>query len=394
MRGRVLKILVPVLILGAAIYVRLAPYDNWGGVKYLFLAGCLTVYAATVTRGRLRDIGVLVAAILFPLAGIEAYSVVTQARPTETRSADYSGYRTILGWGPRRPGVFHNIDYAARTHKVIYDATYTIDRNLNRKVIASDTGPLVAFFGDSFTFGTGLQDSQTLPQIFSDLYGHKLGVMNFAFPGYGPQQFLRAIETNMYDPLLRHRARLFIFETATFHIPRSSCTAGFMLPAPRYVLEDGKPVYTGACWQSASAPLELFANTALYRSFFEPLIGLPTKSQVDLYVAILARAAELVREKYGAPTIILFIRGQDAYLSHSGYTEADLLRNMHAAGLDIVDVTLYPWNYPGKPIEIAGDGHPTGFANSLRAAILKRYLDRNPTLMTAAKDQRALQHND
>ncbi len=216
---------------------------------------------------------------------------------------------------------------------MIYDAEYTIDQNLNRKVIASDTGPLVAFFGDSFTFGTGLQDSQTLPQLFSDLYGHKLGVMNFAFPGYGPQQFLRAIETNMYDRLLRGRARLFVFETAAFHISRAACTTGFMLPAPHYVLADGKPTYTGACWQSASAPLELLANTALYRTFFEPFIGLPTKWQVDLYVAILARAAELVRQKYGASTVILFVRDENEYirreneyLRRSGYTEDDLLR--------------------------------------------------------------------
>ncbi len=81
MRGRALKILVPVIIIGTAIYVKLAPYDNWGGVKYLLLGGSFAVYVATIARGRLRDTGVLAATILIALAGIEAYCVIAQARP-------------------------------------------------------------------------------------------------------------------------------------------------------------------------------------------------------------------------------------------------------------------------------------------------------------------------
>src|SRR5579883_112031 len=273
---RAAKILVPLAIISAILFLYEAPYSNWGGAEYFLLAAALAIYLAVIFVGRLRDVSIVAATILIGLAGIEAYSVLTQARPVETRAEGYSVSRPVLGWGPQHPGAFRNVKYAARTHSVIYDATYTIDAHLNRKVISAESGPAVAFFGDSFTFGTGLQDSETLPQIFADLYQRKIGVLDFGFPGYGPQQFLRALETGIYDSLLRGRARLFVYETAAFHAGRTSCQAGFMLRAPRYELVGGRPIYRGACYQHWTAPIQLFANTSLYRMFIEPVFGGPS----------------------------------------------------------------------------------------------------------------------
>ena len=383
---RFAKILVPVVILGAIVYVFEAPYDNWGGFKYFSLAAVLAIYFAVVLRGWIRDVLLVVATVLIGFAGIEAYSVVTQARPVETRAPGYSGYRPILGWGPEHPGIFHHVKLAAKTRSVIFDVNYTIDANRNRKVISTETGPAVAFFGDSFTFGTGLPNSQTLPQIFADLYDRKLGVLNFGFPGYGPQQFLRALETDMFNSLLRGRVRLFVYETAAFHAERTSCAAGFMMRAPRYEMVDGRPTYRGACYQSWTILNQLFANTSLYHAFVEPAIGGPSRADVDLYVAVLARAAELAREKYGAPTLILYIRGDERYLRRSGYTEEDIIKHMRDAGLDVLDVTLDAAAFPGKPLTIPGDGHPSAVANAARAALLKAYIERtDPNLFARAE---------
>jgi hypothetical protein len=68
------------------------------------------------------------------------------------------------------------------------------------------------------TFGQGVPDAETLPQAFADATGYRLNVLNLAFlcgrhrislnvlnlafPGYGPQQFLRALETDMFRDLL------------------------------------------------------------------------------------------------------------------------------------------------------------------------------------------------
>jgi hypothetical protein len=382
---RFAKILVPVVILGALLYVIEVPYDNWGSFKYFALAAVLAIYFAVISRGRIRDVALVVATVLVGFAGVEAYSVSTQARPVETRAPGYSGYRPILGWGPEYPGVFRHVKLAAKTRSVIFDVNYTIDAYRNRKVISAESGPAVAFFGDSFIFGTGLQDSQTLPQIFADLYDRKLGVLNFGFPGYGPQQFLRALETDMFDSLLRRRVHLFVYETAAFHAERTSCADGFMMRAPRYEMVDGRPTYRGACYEHWTVLLQLLANTSLYRTFIEPALGGPTRRDIDLYIAVLARAAELAREKYGAPTLIVYIRGWENYLRRSGYTEQDIIRHMRDAGLDVLDATLDQAAFPGKPLTIPGDGHPTAVANAARAALMKAYIERTqPNLFAGA----------
>jgi hypothetical protein len=71
---------------------------------------------------------------------------------------------------------------------------------------------------------------------------YRLRVINLAFPGYGPQQFLRALETYMFRDLLTE-PRLFVFLTAPWRAERSACMSTFVLRAPRYVMVDGRPAY-------------------------------------------------------------------------------------------------------------------------------------------------------
>jgi hypothetical protein len=369
--GRISKFVAPVVIVGALWYVYDAPYDNWSGFKYFILSFALAGYGAVILRGRTRDISVVAATILLGLAGIEAYSLITEARPIDIRSRGYSAPRPILGWGPEYPGVFHQTKLEAKTRHTIYDVDYTIDEHLNRKVVSAETGPTVAFFGESMTFGTGVRDAETLPQVFADLYDRKIRALNFGFPGYGPQQFLRALETDMFDTLLRPGARLFVFETAAYHVERSSCLASWMLRAPRYEMVDGRATYRGSCYGRWTTMLkQLFANTSLYRVFFNPALAGVTRDDVDLYISILARAGELAREKYGAPTLVLYLRTTDAYLGHCGCNEVEVMQRMRDAGLIVIDATL------DAAFTIPGDGHPTPAANAVRAAMMKAYIEQ------------------
>jgi hypothetical protein len=82
---------------------------------------------------------------------------------------------------------------------VIYDVKYTINQYGLRQVSTppngrpSDESKPIFFFGDSFTFGEGVNDQDTLPQQFSVLSG--LRAVNFGVHGYGPHQILRELET-------------------------------------------------------------------------------------------------------------------------------------------------------------------------------------------------------
>jgi hypothetical protein len=180
-------------------------------------------------------------------------------------------------------------------------------------VTSAPTGTSVAFFGDSMTFGQGVPDAETLPQAFADATGYRLHVLNLAFPGYGPQQFRRALETDMFRDLLTE-PHLFVFLTAPWHAERSACTSNFVLRAPRYVMVEGRPAYEDKCIDHWAMRLRSWlTRTAIYSVFFEPAFGGAGRADMDLYVAVLIRAGQLARERYGIPTLILY-QPYDAYV--------------------------------------------------------------------------------
>ena len=105
---------------------------------------------------------------------------------------------------------------------------------------------------------------------------------SLAFTGYGPQQFLRALETDMFRDLLTE-PRLFVFLTAPWHAERSACMSNFVLSAPRYVMVDGRPAYKDKCIDHWPVRLRyLFTRTAMYSVFFEPVIGGAGPADLDL----------------------------------------------------------------------------------------------------------------
>jgi hypothetical protein len=156
----------------------------------------------------------------------------------------------------------------------------------------------VAFFGDSWTFGQGVADAQTLPQAFADILDHKLRVLNFGFPGYGPQQFVRAVETGLFDDLLRPDAKLFVFQTSAWHAERSSCKASFNLRAPKYWLVAGTPVFAGACAEGLERMFrETLGASAAYRVFVRPVVSAVSAGDIELYIAEILEAARLAKQR-------------------------------------------------------------------------------------------------
>lgn len=353
------------------------------GVGALWLAA-----AAALAAGRLRDLLILAASTAIALAAIEGAGLVVDRNHPRAENfgrytQDYIGFNPVLGAAPARAGVFDSRKIDVDSGRIIYDVSYTIDDSLLRRTVSPPTGGLLAFFGDSFTFGEGVGDAETLPQRTVELAGGRLRALNFGFHGYGPQQFLRAMETGLFDGLLKPDLRLVVFQTAPWHAERTSCTADFVADAPRYRLDDGVPVFDGACaggiWKLVH---HQFEKSAAFRVFLQPALASGIgRADVELYVAVVARAVALARERYGAPTLILYLAYDDAYLKSSGFSNEDIVTRLRAAGADVVDATLAaPDGTPLKrydrpsPYIIAGDGHPTALAQDERAQILVRHL--------------------
>ncbi|MGH9677151.1 MAG: SGNH/GDSL hydrolase family protein, partial [Candidatus Acidiferrum sp.] len=181
---------------------------------------------ASLLRGKGRNGLVVLASLTFGLCVIEAVAILLEPKTSITITKGWSVRRPVIGWGPEHAGRFH-AERRDPTGAVIYFADYTIDANLLRQTTSGEKGPAIVFFGDSYTFGDGVNDAETLPQAFADLLDRKERVLNLGFTGYGPQQFLRELETGLFDPLIGSRPRLFIFMTAAWHAERTACKASW-----------------------------------------------------------------------------------------------------------------------------------------------------------------------
>jgi hypothetical protein len=332
---------------------------------------------ASLLRGAARDASLALASLLLALSAIEAAAYVMQPGQLIVSSNGATVRRPVIGWGPERAGRFHSEKSDPKTGALIYSADYTIDSNLMRQTLSAEARPTIAFFGDSITFGVGLNDADTLPQQFADLEPRER-VINLAFTGYGPQHFLREMETGLFDAAIGPQPRLLVFLTVPWHAERTSCKASWVVDAPRYALENGKVAFKGACFEGAALQLRQFIwNSAAYHLIFDPDRGKASHEDIELYIRILLAAVDLAKAKYGVPTLIPFMRSADEYLRGTGFTNESIMARLAAGGADVVDVSLVKEEAEGAKIAISGDGHPTALANRLRAEMLRTYIVQN-----------------
>jgi hypothetical protein len=118
----------------------------------------------------------------------------------------------LLGWVPK-PG--------ARAHHVSegnFDVTYVIDAKGHRAIPPNPGAPrTLHFFGDSFTFGHGVENDQTALSIIARALGARANVVNYGVMAYGIEQMflrLRAAKSEIqpsdiviFSPVSRDLAR-------------------------------------------------------------------------------------------------------------------------------------------------------------------------------------------
>ncbi|VTZ52378.1 conserved hypothetical protein [Methylocella tundrae] len=360
----------------AAVEIRHSP-DFFRLISFV-LVFLIAADLASLARGALRDALLIVASLLFGLCVIEATAATLEDRQVIVSTNGWNVRRPVIGWGPQHAGRFHSEKTDPKTGAIIYSAEYTIDSNLLRQTRSTDAGSTIAFFGDSVTFGVGVNDPDTLPQRFADVLDSKERVINLAFTGYGPQHFLREMETGIFDAEIGPHPRLFVFVTSPWHAERTSCKASWVVNAPRYELDNGKVAFRGACYEGASLRLREFLwNTAAYRVVFDPYRRKASHDDIETYIRILLAAVDLAKEKYGVPTLIPFLRSPDAYLRGTGFTNEAIMERLKQGGASVIDVSLLKEEAAGAEISIPGDGHPTPLANRMRAAMLKSYIEQN-----------------
>ena len=337
-------------------------YDDTGAYAAAAVFALL-VDLATFVGGGARDTLVVLASLVFGLGVLDGYAAYKLPKIDLTNAPGLWGPRPVLGWGPTRAGAFLNQE-KIRDGATLFKATYTIDKDLLRVTHTNPAGPTIAFFGDSFTFGYGIDDPETLPQQFANLEPD-FNVVNLAYSAYGPAQVLREMQVGLFDNRLTS-PRLFFMLTAPWHAERTSCRVVVSGPGPRYALVDGKVIYTGRCAEGTWGRfVEAVRSLAFYRYYLETILQRPHHDDIKTWIAIVDEIIKTTHDKYDVPLVVLYEFPEPRYLDGTGYTNEAIEANFRAAGAHVIDTKVQ--GAPDDVLEIPGDGHPTGTHNRLFA---------------------------
>jgi hypothetical protein len=269
---------------------------------------------------RWRTGALLAASVAGGFTLIELASDFVLPRPVGAGTAkvytprDWISPDAVLGYRPRRDTRVEAV--ATWGDETVYRRTYMIDGTGARVTPGSaPTGDTYLFVGDSFVFGVGLTDNETLPSQFAQSLASRgptssAHVVNLGVPGYGLNQLVRALETGAYDRYVAGPVKAVVTWLIPAQLGRVNGEAGWLGNSPRYVLgADGAPVFTGSF--EAHRLTDPIAGLAyLARRKIESVTaatgGEMEREGADLFVALLSRLRQLVDERYKAPLVVMY----------------------------------------------------------------------------------------
>lgn len=213
-------------------------------IPYLWIAIAAIIvlsYAAVLcTSQGLRALWVNLAVVIFALGAAESYFWAQE--PLERRmeySDEFFEADEVLGYKPAANRRISHRSYGG--DQLLYDVTYTFNEQ-GLRTASSMTGthaatqPCLVFFGDSFTFGEGMTDEQTMPYQVWKRIGHRFLTVNFGFLGYGPHQMLAALEHGQIESRGHCSSSHIIYQAIPTHASRAAGLEVWDHHGPRYML--------------------------------------------------------------------------------------------------------------------------------------------------------------
>jgi hypothetical protein len=368
-----------------------APY-LWAALSWASVFVCALVL---VPRAKMLWLGLIVLACL--AAGAESLAWISDNRVfADIKKAGTFVWvsHEILGYTATR-GVAQTEAQTYRGEK-LYDVTYTMNANGLRITppstrISTDGKRCVLFFGDSFTFGWGLNDQDTMPYRVGVKSVSKYAVYNLAFLTHGPQQMLAALEHDLVEKAVDCNAReikYVIYQTTPDHVRRA---AGLrdrvdLHHGPQYTLEsNGQVSYQGQFGSNPSAREKLeraLSKSSLYRKLAggNAIYSRSYRPEdVTLFLAIVDSARARVKSTYPDSEFHVLFWGNDV-LDEGGTLAKEMLKGLGDKGLTVHRVNdILPGSDQFKAEYFLGgfDLHPNPGANERIAdyvvrSILKR----------------------
>lgn len=270
--------------------------------------------------------------------------------------------------------------------QTIYRRTYHFDAEAARVTPAGPDGAdTYLFMGDSFMFGQGLPDDESLAAKFAGANDLKVRAVNLGVPGYGPNHLVRLFEAGLLDRYAARSVKAVVTWIIPAQLARVTGDGSWLGSSPRYALDNGVLRYTGSFNEYCLLNPLAGARYLLGEKFaFVDAIGMKQRQdeQIELFVAMMARLRQLSREKFGAPLIVIYSWPDETDKPGHGESEfaqpvlAGVLARLRGLGIELVSVNELTRTYDVSRLLIPHDGHPNAFTNELIAGELKRRLLR------------------
>jgi hypothetical protein len=366
------------LALAAAGLLEAAPLPwIWIGLGAFVL---LALAASRTRRDSWRLLWLLAAAIVLAPVLAEAWLAAHEYERFEGyERRDYFRDDDVLGYALRPDQQVHSRRVVGG--KTVYDVVYTIDgRGLRvEPPLAPGHGDgCVLFFGGSYTFGEGVNDTETLPYRSGVRAEGRLRMINFGLHGYGAHQMLAALEGGVVDEALDGcEPVLAVYQGVWFHAFRPAGRESWDRHGPRYVLDpEGELIRRGHFdddlrLRAHQVALERLRRSYLFRAISAPRRR-PSSSENALYVAIVERARAVVETRWPRARFHVLYWDVPRHPIEAAF-EARGLRVHRVSGI------LPAWYQHRDRYTIPRDGHPNALADDgLAEYLVREILGRDP----------------
>jgi len=373
-----LLFLVPLAFLVIALKFLSRPFV-WAGLAWIgaLIGGIFCLHAP---RLKVLLFNLLFVVIVFT-AG-EAYLAFFVRGPAEyylassvvTEPNDWFVQDDVVGWVPKKNTRVRATKF--EYGKTLYDVIYTIDSTGLRTIPGPVSNPVacVLFFGDSFTFGEGLQDTETLPYQVWKRSGGKYQIYNFGVGGYGPHQMLSQLESGGVRQIIGCRPDYAVYTAVPDHVARVAGKIPYGNHAPHYQIDPNGDLRLSGYFEKGTKTHSLLVTKLLNQMSKSGIYKIvssrqPRTSQEDvrLFLAIVKRSKDLAEQHF--PDIRFHI-----ILWESWDGEQELYRTLADGFRQIgIPTHLVPDILPGytlgpsKYVLSRSDRHPSALSNSILA---------------------------
>ncbi|MDD5021541.1 MAG: hypothetical protein PHR82_05305 [Endomicrobiaceae bacterium] len=264
----------------------------------------------------------------------------------------------------RYPGFCKEINVNRNNNKVIYDVCYSLLPSGFRYTKCNwNSDNIYVFLGGSFTFGSGLNDNETLPYYFSKLMNFGNNVLNLGLGAKGSTTALNILNNDIINKFIEKKpVKLFIYNLINGHSDRNFNVLEFGAK-DNWALENNK-------WRRLKQPFGnikiIFARSYIFKKIFSPIIEEHNRAFYDKYLlGDLKKIDKIVRVKYNSKlTIIVW---PDVFYM------PDIVNELKNANIDTVILPGY--FMLDEKYRIRNDRHPNAKANEEIANILMEHIN-------------------